>query len=161
MPPLQKQKTDGRDVEAYITAKGRVKDQILIDKLLPHIATALKLRERPSPRARLRSIVQYILRDAAPREEVDRDGVVGPVHGVHTAADGVESGSVRLRIGRGDAAALVEVLAEGEDVAVGRLDGAVEAAVVGDAALGGRVEDHEVAALVVDAFYDVDFAAVD
>lgn len=77
-----------------------VQDDIHIHKVRVDITRAgAKQRLRSAPCERSRRLVDDVQRDLAAAKVPDLDGVVGPLHGVHSAADGVEVVAVRGRVG--------------------------------------------------------------
>ena len=71
-------------------------DDLQVLEVSVNVASALKLRERPSPGARVGVAVIDVTWDLVSREEVDADRIRVPQSGVNTASDRVEAVAVSV-----------------------------------------------------------------
>lgn len=148
------------DIARPVAAEGRVEDDLLVLEIMVDVAAALEFRDGVSPAGGIRVAAGDVGWDAAAREEPDADGVAGPFCRVDTTAGRVEAGAVGGGGRGGDSTSSVCGLPGGIDVAVRSRHGASVSAIVGNGAPGRGVQGHGVLGLGVDAFDDVDFAAV-
>ena len=145
-----------------LTTKRRVKNNLHVFKMTVNIAvirSTAEMRHRGAPLRRVGRVRRDIGGDLGAREIPDRDGLRCPFCGVDAAADGIEAGAVRSGVVAHVGASGVGFLAWGVTVAVCGV-GSGEGACIPDGAAGVGVEGHLVGFLRVDAFDDVDFAAL-
>jgi hypothetical protein len=135
-----------------VATESGIEDESLVVEDGSNIATPLEVPHRFSKLADVGVTALDASWDGVAWPEPDLDGLRCPLHRVHTTFHGVEACSKRARatchgttLGTG----------LGRAVGVGRCTGLISAA---DGALTGRVQDHLVHSLEVDALDDVDFA---
>ena len=128
-----------------VTTEGGIEDDIIILEVIINIAARATLEGSSScsPSRRIRIGACGAVGDAIAAEEPDVDGGAGPFHGVDATLGVVETVAERGGTAGLDAAALA----------------ALAVLVEHGAAVAG-VHGHGILGLVVDAFDDVDFAAV-
>lgn len=145
------------DITGPVAAKGRIKDNVVVDKVRAKVTgIALEQGQRGAPRRGIGRVGQDIGGRVGVREEPDVNAVAGPLHGVDAAVDVVEAGAEAVGGGGGDAAARRAVTGV---VAVGFDEGAAgRGARVLYAAAGRGVQRDLVRRCSVDVFDNVNLA---
>lgn len=137
--------------------QGRDTYNLLVLEVVINVAIALKLRNGRSPIRRIRIPARNVTRYVTAGKEPDIDICTGPLCGVDTTANGVETTAVGLCILVLNAAASAAALT---GITIIVTEGAGKPAVTGNDAACRGVQSHGVVGVVVDAFDNVDFAFI-